>query len=1032
MWAMFYLAVILFLPTVRTLQKKPEEEIRVPENETLCTDCSTKSQEVSIENSPVKGHIKKKKPRLDKTNLSELLQDCDWFTQYKNCNRLWIKNHTIETREKYKRKTKCGTIDTRSSICCKGKRYKKQYGNSTSCCGKYIYDSSRKKCCWDTVKVKHGEKCCKSLKSDTDCYSCKHGIIKARLDAKISNCCKGVIYNLSDVGRDMKCCGNEVHRRDIDCPNPSLMSSSNQSSSIVAAIVALSCFLYKRKVKRHKTAGNHTINVTEPENMSSKDTFLDIVADKETTLTKGNNCGNQLLSIHSRQYVACSEIHCFSGFPDRVVQKKYISCLNDGETLNSENYFKSSDCMEYESSVHFQNMLASISSKDRTQETTHEQNEMLNTFGDDRYSHATESELNDPLITSDCEEVTIFVKECNARYSFSSVKSSISIVLSQGQFDGHTSDFSDEEYNLTDNTRLGDDFNHRHNQKIACHENNVSGELAKNVSFDARNLTASIWREIGSQTMRDNNTKKLNIFSEDWTLHGTFDVTGGVLRGETTSVELIIPQGLFDNFSPSEVYGSVYTKISALRRKFDLSENEEIVGPGVEFWLPSITKFNKYAIVKIPYFGDDDISVYWFGSDSGSNEKQTLQKLEPKSKYNNANQDMYCEIGGDGFVYIYTKHFSGFLCTRCTCSGCPTVNTRELTLYGVVFGSFKCIDEGRQVRIRLFIADGKAKLDDFLQEYVSQESSKGRELLETTEIGLVPDVLESEDILRMRLEVMDDEDSLWINKKKRSGLPLKPDVQHLKLSKIVRCCRQDDSPAFVEWFLENDNSGAKRKFQCFIDIDVTVTNNRDVPTSESTSSCSTIIIDDLRMQKNEEEEVKQCEKVRGILARMLDVERADMFLQEFRVDVPIKLNRERVSQGHLETVLLQCQKKYGPGLFLAKTESIIRKLNIPRVLEEIGSYLLHECVSGKAEFSSIASSQPVLLKTVGGCGGGEDQARAELSHGYPISSGPMHIPIQASTMEHESVRDYVHPMNQASVEQDRSESDDENMLVLKL
>ncbi|KAK3588174.1 hypothetical protein CHS0354_012239 [Potamilus streckersoni] len=1046
MWSTLHMAVLLFLPIARSLPKKPEEERKEEwsvQDQILCTDCRTESQKGSAENSPVERQIIDKKTRLRRKNkhhLSELLQDCDWFTQFKNCSRLHRKLVKAEIQQKNKQKTECGTIDTKSFICCKDKLYKKRYGKSTSCCGRHMYDSSRNKCCMDTVKDKHNGNCCKSLMVDTKCYSCKHGIITAQFDVDTSICCEGVIYNVED----------DVHKGYIDCANHhfTLSSTSNQSTrgqnkefllttvstgksdlqsfvnsetdlkeqskneevpdtaqintglkssvvqiaisvvvSLIGIVVVVALFIYKGKAKIHKAAGNHTKSNVEPGSITSK--------------------GNSLSNIGSHQSVACLKIDRISDFPDGEVLEENISCLTGCETFNRDNYPRSSKCKRDKSSLFSQNILALNSSKDRTQGTIHEQTEMLDTFREDNISQATGDELNDTIVKSDIEKETMFVKTCNDRYSFSSVKSNISIVLSECQSEGHMSDFTDEECQPANNTHFeqGDHFNDLHHREIACNENNVSGGLAKDVFIDSRNLTASIWREIGSQTMQDNNTKKLNIFGEDWTLHGTFDATGGLLRGEKTSVELIISQGLFDVFSTSEVYGSVYTKIGALRRKFDLSENEEIVGPGVEFWFPSGPKFNKYAIIKIPYFGDDDISVYWFPSDSGSTEKLTLQRIEPKSKYNNANQDMYYQIGGDGFVYIYTKHFSGFLCTRCTCDRCPKAKKRELTLYGVVFGSYKCIDEGRQVRVRLYIADGKAKLDAFLQEYVRQEASKGREHIETTEIGFVPDVLESDDILSMRLEVMDDEHGHWINKKKRSGQPLKPDVQRLQLSKIVRCCRQDDYPAFVEWLLENDNSGAKRNFQCFIDIDVTVTNNKHVPTSDSISACNTIIIEGLRMQMmNEEEELKQCEKVRGILARLIDLETADMFLRELGVDASIKFDRERGSHGQLQTLLLRWQNKYGPGLFLAKIESSIRKLNIPGILEEIGSCYLHSCVSGKADCSSIVSSQAVLMESGGGCGGDEKYARAELSFEYPSSVGPPHIPIQATAWEHDPVR----------------------------
>ncbi|KAL3831356.1 hypothetical protein ACJMK2_023109 [Sinanodonta woodiana] len=1025
----------------------------------MCVHCMTKERNISAENMAVERDNIDEKPRLRwkyRHHLSDLLEACDWFTQYKNCSRLQKKlvklesqfKSKLENQQKYKLTTECGTIDTRSSICCIDKLYTKQYGKSTSCCGMYMYDSSQEMCCQNITADK--QDCCRI---DTTCYSCKHGIIKAHFDVDSSICCEGIIYNFSDVGRDVRCCGNAIHRGNTDCfndpytksvrrrstrsivstehyaasiPNfkensetePGMSLSNIATLSVIAiftAVIAVLVFFFKRKsMLRPKYALNLNLDISEPGSMNSKDPSFGKMVVDENTLIEYRKDG--------RHCMICSEIQSADYTDGDILEgNTCVCCLDDGQTLNHE-YYSTSHCIENASNVLSKNMLPSILSEDRPEEIADNQLKMLNMFGDEctfnRVIGASRLELKDPIRKNENIEKSWFAKIDLDRISFTSVKSSITVTLSECQSDDLMRDFTDEEYHSGHDAYFEqrDTCNDGLRHQIPCNEINISAGLAKDVSTDTKNLTGSIWRDVGSMT--DNHIKKLNIFGEDWALH----------------VELIIPNGVFDMFSTSEVYGSVYTKISALRRKFDLSENEEIVGPGVEFWFPSITKFNKYAIVKIPYFGDDDISVYWFPSNICSSENLTLQKLALKSKYNNANQDMYYKIGGDGFVYIYTKHFSGFLCTRCSCRKCHATHRRELTLYGVVFASYRYIDKGRQVRIRLYIADGKAKLCDFLQEYVSLESSQGRELIETTEIGLVPDELESGDILSMRLEVMDDEDGQWIHKKKGSGQPLKPEVQCLQLSKIVRCCRQDDYPTFVEWFLENVNSGTKINFQCFIDIDVTtVTNNRNVPASESTSSCSTIIIDDLRMQKGEEEDLKRCEKVRRTLSRLLDSKTGNTFLQELGVDTSLTSAREKLNDGYLENMLLLCQNKFYPGRFLAMTESIIRKLNIPHILEELGSCYLHECVSGKAVHTSSSSSQRVLVDE---CLANESYVCAELSHGCPISSGPAHIPVEVNhyltTKSRDTIRALVHPMNHVTLDLEGSFSDEEDTSVSKL
>ncbi|KAK3588173.1 hypothetical protein CHS0354_012238 [Potamilus streckersoni] len=1099
MWYTLYVVVLLFIPTASSQPKSPEEQIKeefsVQGGQTICVHCRMEERNGSAENSSVERDNIDKNARVrwrKRSHLSDHLKDCDWFTQYKKCSRLQRKlvklqsqlKSKLENQQKYKLKTVCGTIDTRSSICCIDRLYTRRYGESTSCCGKYIYDSSREMCCQDISTDKHNTDC---RKIDSACYLYKHGIIRPHFDVRSSICCEGVIYNFSDVGRDVMCCGNAIHRGNTDCFNfqstkghsirrrstrsinstensvPSINDFKEKSEterginlfifatfsviaiSVIIAAVVVFVFLYKRKASlRPKSAGNRNLDTNESGGMTSKDPSFDSMAEEKITLIEyKNGLRNCAIfsEIQSKGYV--------SDYLNGDVIEASTGCLDDSQTLNYEHDSTSSHCMEDESNGHSKIKIPSILSEDGPQEIVDNQKEMLNMFGDECTSYsafgASRIELNGQIMNN---KKTLFVKSDLDRISFSSVKSSITITLSGCQSDDHTGqsddhiglpdDHTEEECHSGKNAYFeqGDTFSVGHHHQIAYYENSISSGLTKDVSIDTRNLSCSIWRDIGLQTMTEKYIKKLNIFGEDWTLNGTFDATGGLLRGEVTSVELIIPHGLFDVFSTSEVYGSVYTKIGALRRKFDLSENEEIVGPGVEFWFPARPKFNKYAIVKIPYFGDDDINVYWFPSDSGSSEILTLQKLELKSKYNNANQDMYYQIGGDGFVYIYTKHFSGFLCTRCTCSKCLTTHRRELTLYGVTFGSYKSIDQRRQVRVRLYIADGKAKLDAFLQEYVSLESCQGREHVDTMEIGLVPDELKSGDTLSMRLEVMDDEGGQWIHKKMRSGQPLKPEVQFLQLSKIVRCCRQDDYPAFVEWFLENPNSGAKLTFQCFIDIDVTVTSCRDLNASDSTSSCSTIIIEGLRMQKGEEEELKRCEKVRGILSKLLDSKTANTFLQELGVDTSVTFAREKASHGYMENVLLLCQSKYDPGRFLAMTESIIRKLNLPRILEEIGSCYLHECVSGKAVHTSSSSSQRELVEAEGEYLATESYVCAELSRAYPSSTGPGHIPLEPTqnltAKKHDTVRAVVHPTNHISLDHKGSVTEEEDTYVLKL
>ena len=67
--------------------------------------------------------------------------------------------------------------------------------------------------------------------------------------------------------------------------------------------------------------------------------------------------------------------------------------------------------------------------------------------------------------------------------------------------------------------------------------------------------------------------------------------------------------------------------------------------------------------------------------------------------------------------YIYTKSFSGFLCTTCK-------HSRNLKLAAFLYGSYKRFPQGPEahkyeVRLKLYIADGLLQIRDFQQVRLS-------------------------------------------------------------------------------------------------------------------------------------------------------------------------------------------------------------------------------------------------------------------------------------------------------------------------
>ncbi|KAK7499847.1 hypothetical protein BaRGS_00008938, partial [Batillaria attramentaria] len=174
------------------------------------------------------------------------------------------------------------------------------------------------------------------------------------------------------------------------------------------------------------------------------------------------------------------------------------------------------------------------------------------------------------------------------------------------------------------------------------------------------------------------------ILSTEWQFCKRFLVTGGVLRGKHSDVSLTVPQGAVEKGNEITVKGAVFTELHMAYNKLQqLSENECIVSPIVEYQTEEDVKFQQLVWIDLPCFSqtlthpETCMHVYRFKRDvSGAIVLEELEHVSPTDR--NERKTGVSFFIGENRICILTDHFSGYFCTQRP--GRTSTNSREMRL----------------------------------------------------------------------------------------------------------------------------------------------------------------------------------------------------------------------------------------------------------------------------------------------------------------------------------------------------------------
>lgn len=266
---------------------------------------------------------------------------------------------------------------------------------------------------------------------------------------------------------------------------------------------------------------------------------------------------------------------------------------------------------------------------------------------------------------------------------------------------------SDSEYDSGCVLAYQSDLDFTEDEYIKEMYRNAANSLVKPGQQNVKNLTSELFVNTETQTFQNKEHNQRDIFGESYQHDCYLDKFNRTLYWEKSDTKMTVPLSAVE-FHAIHTQASSFDDINAIRNKFCFSNETRLASPVVEYRLTGCTKLEAYALVELPVINDSKqpLNVWKFCSDEGMTQNLIIEHV-PILEKENADYDAYCIIEREK-VLIYTKSFSGFLCT--------THGERlRICMHAFLFGSYKKIKENPEVRLSLYIADELHKFTDYNQ-----------------------------------------------------------------------------------------------------------------------------------------------------------------------------------------------------------------------------------------------------------------------------------------------------------------------------
>ncbi|KAK7450510.1 hypothetical protein BaRGS_00039941 [Batillaria attramentaria] len=337
------------------------------------------------------------------------------------------------------------------------------------------------------------------------------------------------------------------------------------------------------------------------------------------------------------------------------------------------------------------------------------------------------------------------------------------------------------------------------------------------------------------------------MFSEQWQVSARFSSFGGTLRKQGSDVTLIVPAGAVDRDTTVDIYSAINGNVELLERFLCLIDDQYVVTPLAEYSAANMRKFQQHVCIKMkhcmpPNTSPRHVRVYSVkdraagfegitrvrckstadqqregiepptdGSSLEERRDESASCSENPSEASQAEADWstldkdglawdetaYFELSTDGYVYIFTDHFSGFVCFYCG-------RKQELTLHAIASGRLKRKPNRQLVAdISADIWDERLKVRDFRQEYELNMDG----ISEPTVVELLDESKDSS-CLCVRLRFSSNAQNEWQHSLDDRDQPSLPVEKRYKLRQLVKCegkkcAKRVPKPVSKRWSVES-------------------------------------------------------------------------------------------------------------------------------------------------------------------------------------------------------------------------------------
>ncbi|XP_060065128.1 uncharacterized protein LOC132545463 [Ylistrum balloti] len=294
--------------------------------------------------------------------------------------------------------------------------------------------------------------------------------------------------------------------------------------------------------------------------------------------------------------------------------------------------------------------------------------------------------------------------------------------------------------------------------------------------------------------------KQKTILSTDWQTCELIDNQGCILQLRNSDVITTFPPGVLSGVSSDYCYKTVHNNIERLAAVLGLPVDTIITSPAPEYHMQ--TSFADFVEVKVPHRmpkNFKEIKVHSFSKHCNGDKVDLVEVPRYETKQEAGDKmDMFFVINSSS-VLIYTKHFSGFVCT--TCQGFIEYNL-SASIYGRKGVIDNCTDT---LDVMLYLKGAKSTITDF-EVTMEDKIDKRFHHLETERVKLLERHQQRKGgQLQFRFGLLSNSVHNWIHRKYNNNDQFQHSLLLVDPETLMRDCEKHiiHSPN-TKWYLQRN------------------------------------------------------------------------------------------------------------------------------------------------------------------------------------------------------------------------------------